>query len=755
MGAAMFGKTQWKRSGKTGSRQHHNSRSRRLSFEQFEQRRVLTSTIFLDFGEGFNFGGLQTTVGDYRNIFGVGSAGLGTGPDFSPPYADAAPLVFNTNPSAVAVKNDVLQRIQSVLAPFDINVVLASANSLNDAWNTVNANQALAKRSDAYVFIADVTTTNNVNVGASLNLAGLAAQSDIGGLNDEDESVLVFANQLAGTNLAHRIALVATHEAFHTFGLMHTDGQAAKGDVIIRGTDFDPLTPDYGNIDDPFMVTRFELEKDILPQGPPPIDWTDNPYLTVRNDPQLGLKDSDSDGIPNMAYVTGTGAYDVITLSYVNSNEIHVTIYPYTDASYTTPVSGGEGYYIAINNDQDGGGIVIDAGVGDDKIVLDINGSLANSIPIFVRGSIGNDSLVVGSFQSAVNVYFDGGTGTDQVNLIGTSANDAFENPYGVLYMVGKDARIYQTNQFESLVVEGLDGNDVLYFRDFGFSQNVRFYGGNGYDELSAIGTAGIDQFENYTDSTNSFGRVGNPARLLQTGDFEDLRFHGLGGNDVVYYRSFAFNQSVRFFGGDGYDEFSAIGTDGVDQFFDQVDQAGTTWFERTYSPAKVLQTGDFEDLRFYGKGGNDLLSISIFAYNQFIRFIGDGGVDELNLNGTQGNDSFENPFDASGNWFEKVGSAAKIAQTNDFETLRFNTYGGNDNVYLRKFTSYLNVYFNADDGFDSLILAGDDNSSADLFLDYGPYLRHQVSAGVFDPMYVYIGGVDGKYFYYANVQNA
>lgn len=388
---------------------------RRIPFlEPLEERLLLSTTLFLDFGAGVGVGNsFDTTPAAYRDIFG---ANTGTDLTDSVPQAGATlrltPLSYdfnldgNTdNNDLTALANAVLPLAQRALEPFDIDLAIGSATGLADAVAAVATNAGdAAGEFDAYVFIMMVTTDFGVGGGPFLaavggGLFGEAALTDLGAQtgNNTDEAALTFADNVfnsvggaAGTaafnaDLAQRLAYTSVHEAFHTFSYVHTPDEStgatatadqrllASGDVIRRGS----VTRD-----DPFIVTRYDLQH-LGAAVPEP-----NNYLLAANDADIGLRDSDGDGTPDLAYVTGTGANDVIGLTDAGGGVVNVAVNPFNNQARTNSISS-ENYSIDLAADTEGT-ILVDASINADEVQLD-----ATIDALFrLRGGEGFDSSV-------------------------------------------------------------------------------------------------------------------------------------------------------------------------------------------------------------------------------------------------------------------------------------------------------------------------------------------------------------------------
>lgn len=441
--------------------------SRRCRIETLEDRSLLATTLFLDFGGGIGMGNtLTTTVGDFRNIDGVGLHGKGTGSDLigtgpvgnqmqATDSLDLRPLAYDFNGDTLinngditALADAVVPIVQRALEPFDIIVQVASATSLAGVVNTLNLNNNdQTGEFDAYSFVIAAYSNNfsggsvgdNATPPSDLDYAdetsdgtglfGIAAGDDLllpGGQmgNDQDEAALTFSDTVYrfttgtpgsaafNTNLAHRLAYTATHEAFHTFTYVHTGGTGGQGlmrdgDVIRVGTT--NLALEASIRENPFIVTRFNLQHVGIPVSQP------NNYLLAKNDPDIGLRDDDRDGKPNLAYVTGTGAFDKITLDRdaTNANLVHVTVAAHNNATFTSLISQ-ETYDINLSTDTEGE-ILIDSSLSSD--LIEIDSDIAASVRI--RGMVGDDQVKLkGVGASALRTFvYDGEVGNDTFTI--------------------------------------------------------------------------------------------------------------------------------------------------------------------------------------------------------------------------------------------------------------------------------------------------------------------------------------------------
>ncbi|MFP6764791.1 MAG: hypothetical protein VB858_14290, partial [Planctomycetaceae bacterium] len=108
--------------------------------ESLEDRTLLTTTVYLDFGAAFPMGGIATTVDGFKNIDGPGFANLGTGADLTGNTGLIAsdpltfePLQYDFNgdltidaQDAIDLGDAVLNIARVTVDPLDIDVQLAS-----------------------------------------------------------------------------------------------------------------------------------------------------------------------------------------------------------------------------------------------------------------------------------------------------------------------------------------------------------------------------------------------------------------------------------------------------------------------------------------------------------------------------------------------------------------------------------------------------------------------------------------------------
>lgn len=369
--------------------------STRLGLETLEHRLVLTSTLFLDFGNSFPAGGLTIGVDELRDtIRGPnlnGRGGLTDADDLS--FRPLAGLVtFDFNGDSLVNAADVTDLQQATLdivrrhyEPFDLDIVINNASSLADINAAMAANAGSAGgQFDAYVLVCNVVDAANMSVGGRTGLFGIASDLDIGGNNARDESVAVFAENFLGgfvNTAASALAMIASHEGGHTLSLRHTVGAAGGADANLLGSsdiiqegggDITRLTrPDNVN-------TRFDLQRG---DGNTDTGVTENSYTALATDPDIGLRAGGPD------YITGTGAHDRIEITPLIGPVALVSVNAFRTAGMAGGDLLGTNGYLAVTPN----GLVVEAANSDDLIRYDATVG-AN---VDARGGTGTDTLEV------------------------------------------------------------------------------------------------------------------------------------------------------------------------------------------------------------------------------------------------------------------------------------------------------------------------------------------------------------------------
>lgn len=392
--------------------------------ETLEHRTQLTSTLYLDYGDNWPGGVLNTTVGAIDNTTNGSNPNV-DGPRLSDSggsdYGDditVAITSINTllGAAAAAVRADMTEFTRRFFEPFDINVVdlvgSAGAANLNDVSTILGNNEGGPENNDTYLLIGGylINGTDNPNSNAFSNpYGGLSTGSDINGDNDEDGTALVI---LSGPGAGAQFnGPQNVHEAGHAFGLEHVYRQNTGSPAPAGfGADYDMLHQSevmsylgYNsqggfNVFSRFPVMDGDGSQDTLANAP-------TPYDDLVDDPNIGPS--------GIEYVTGSGANDIITITKATATTATVSLQSFNDTAYTNaidfPGSTGTTYSYTINTDRP---LTIDAGGRNDRIVID--GDLGNTITL--RGMHGTDELRVMGKNAGSGVYTTGTNSDDGID---------------------------------------------------------------------------------------------------------------------------------------------------------------------------------------------------------------------------------------------------------------------------------------------------------------------------------------------------
>jgi Ca2+-binding RTX toxin-like protein len=507
-----------------------------LGVETLEDRQLLTTTVFVDFGLGLPAIGIPTNVAGLRAIDNK----TDTGPNLAglpalnvAPTADLnlQPLTRNFDgndtifPDALRdLRGEVLKHVRRIFQPFDIIVKPVDSKNFADIRKHLHQNdRATNGKFDAYVFVGTVTSSTKPaggSVALGTNTVGIAAGLDVNTnhSNITDEVALVFADEVVNrtpgattedkkkslpTSLAHAIA----HEAAHTLGLDHTRAVNGNADQrLLTGSDIVRTNP--ATLDADPMVTRFSLEI----QGK-----TDriNNYDQLLLDFDIGPVDHDDNKVPDLAYVTGTGAHDVIFVNagpeQAGQRTVLVHVQAFSDADRTKPIDtnrdgvvngADEASYMFVVGQKSflgtDGLIRVDAGLGNDMILIDTDLTL----PVIVYGGDGDDSIRGGAdndslFGGRGNDTLEGGNGRDELHggdqddtLEGGEHNDTLWGEGGVDLLRGQEGNDNLDGGEDGDTLEGGIDNDTLT----GGSGRDTLKGENGTDELN--GGSNLDDLD-------------------------------------------------------------------------------------------------------------------------------------------------------------------------------------------------------------------------------------------------------------------
>lgn len=414
----------------------------RSACEPLESRTLLTSTLYIDYGDRFAGGALATTVGALDSTADGGNPNI-DGPVLSDSagndYAAGTAVTINSvnalyGAGAAALRATMTALAQRFYEPFDITVVELTANfqnvngnnvraaaNLNEISQILGANEGAAENNDSYIIVGQFligASNDNPAVFATNGYGGLSTGTDIGGYNNNDGTA--FVTLIGSGDGAQFNGAQIAHEAGHAFGLEHVYRQntgsppaASITNTTATGAQYDQLhqselmsylgyaTQGGFNVFSryPMMDGDGNTDANVLASNPGGILTMYDQFIT---DPSIGPS--------NINYVTGTGTNDIITITNAGGGLANVSVQAFADAGYTTtidaPGATGNTYSYTISLDRP---LTIDAGGRNDRIILD--GDLG--VTINLRGMHGTDELIVMGKNAASATYT---TGTNNTN---------------------------------------------------------------------------------------------------------------------------------------------------------------------------------------------------------------------------------------------------------------------------------------------------------------------------------------------------
>jgi hypothetical protein len=659
--------------------------------EALEDRTLLTTTVYLDFGERFPAAGLTMTVQQLRDTL--------RGPDLTPGLQNSDTLTFTplanlvnfdyngdglTNAADVAdLRSAVVSLVQRYFAPFDVNVVTAAASNLADVTNTLAANNGDAHgRFDAYVFVAGVTNAQPRPIPAGL--FGQAGGNDFNlRRNTTDDTAVVFVNNLfsagnANATAGTALAYTAAHEAGHTFGLAHTNNTIAgsASDLLTQSDIISQFSRPVHRQNLNFF-TRFPL---MLGDGNTNPANNENPYDTLANDPDIGVRA----GSP--AYVTGTGAHDQITITHRNATQATVTVAAFADAAHTMPITvpgmTTTTYPYTVNTAN---GILVEAGLGDDRITVDA----AVGGTVTIRGGAGTDLLTVNGTENSELFVVD----TDLVEAGPTAINFSECEGLTVNAGGGPDAILVAgTPAGVPVVIDAGDGNDFINV-GAGHLDRIRgplFVNGGGGTDWLAV-----------SDWASTYHRVTAQVGGLYTitDQAVTLRYESGGGFETTV-SEVAVNYS-------GIAILDLSTTNLGDTVQVESTAPGTTTTVYAGGGDDTIDVTGALNLTVYGEAGDDTLNLGtgFLDYLPEVHFFGGPGRDSVFLNDQ--NNFHANEYTVTAN---SVGvgffGGVTFGTPDDFdppEVLVLNAGNGNDTINVLSTAAGTSTTINAGRGGDTI----------------------------------------------------
>ncbi|MBX3417990.1 MAG: hypothetical protein KF851_10335 [Pirellulaceae bacterium] len=532
-----------------------------VEYTLLEDRSLLAAFLFVDFGDNFPGGALNTTTGAFNLIAGAvnpndqiwGPATALT--DSSENYSPANPLRLLSAPIFEADRAYIMNLTRRAFLPLDVNVVELTAepqtlsdgrvvagareSNLSDVVTMLRSGNPASR--DGYVFVtpaivAPGLASEFVYDGVT-RLGGVAPSSDVvSGANLRNDVAFTFTQRDGlNTNRVH-VAQTIVHEGGHLFGVDHAITNFSNNPATTLFHEAEVMS--YVTKDPSFMFTRYpmirgednspELSNSVFVS---PVNYNDlasqNSNNTIfdqlRNDPNVGAN-------PNFAFVSGTGAHDIITLTK-NGNFANVTVQAFADVNYVNAITvPGQttsvySYTIPLTNT-----ILIYAGGGNDRIIVDAD----LGVDIQVEGMRGSDELIVRGKGVATATYTPGNTGgigldlvqdlrgelringrTISVSNFDTAGMVRLENVQSTLFRTpaGRDTVYVNTPTPGHVEISGLVGSGFMIpFRftniatfnlDVGFGDNV--IGESDSVNLGQVRATGLTAFNVLMGAGNDF----------------------------------------------------------------------------------------------------------------------------------------------------------------------------------------------------------------------------------------------------------
>ncbi len=233
------------------------------------------------------------------------------------------------------------------------------------------------------------------------------------------------------------------------------------------------------------------------------------------------------------------------------------------------------------------------------------------------------------------------------------------------------------------------NGNDSVRIDDAngGFTDAIEttIDGGNGDDSLN--GGLGAETFDGGNGNDEVAGGKGNDTASLGNGN-DTFRWDPGDGSDVIDGQN---GSDTMLFNGAGVDENVTLTANG-----------GRLTFFRDVGKV-TMDTDDVETVDFNALGGNDNVTVNDLTGTDVTQTnidlagtiggsAGDGAVDNVVVNGTNGDDTIH--IDGSGSGADVTGlaTAVSVKHTDRTDLLSVNTLAGTDNVFVNGVAGVLQV---------------------------------------------------------------
>ncbi len=532
-------------------RQTRNSKrksatARCIDYGQLEDRRVLTTMIYVDFGFGVDgelvVSDAQSAAANGPEIFGESTSLISFRDSIEQLNRDLNLDGARDGYDAVDMAAQVLKNLQQIFAPFNAQVRWVHSPDVAGMQSVLNAHEG----NDAYIYIGGASPLENLDFGA--------ATVDIG--NTSDNLGFVFAHDILeprfrgialqspqnlsivyspAYDISWQLARNIAKQAGHTFGLESTEAgdRAAANDVMtMRGT----AAGGGANHDLSFQeVDSFFANNDL------PLAQIDGVSAGTQNGYELMSENVGVRGI-SPYFFSGTGDFDEIVVSrhffhegdsIVSGLSIemagNVTVLSPSDVANGLIIDGGMYGGIIMDN------VTIDGALSNTNITVRNVRSIAAVDNSFA--GLDNDWSIHRRGQEVIgkNVYSNDGTLNDNVR---------FQNIQTMFGGSGVDVFRFETPEF----ARPSGSNDTL---------SSNFFILPSLESSSAFGNGGDDIFIMSSGAETLDGGAGND-RFVFLENVPVYNIVGAGGFDIIDYSesSIPIQARLRGVGIDGQFEF-------------------------------------------------------------------------------------------------------------------------------------------------------------------------------------------------------
>jgi len=319
-------------------------------------------------------------------------------------------------------------------------------------------------------------------------------------------------------------------------------------------------------------------------------------------------------------------------------------------------------------------------GGADNITVGDLTGTGTKQVAIDLSATAGSG---VGDGQPD-SVSVDATAGADHISVVSSGASVVVNGLAAQVTIAGSEGAN------DSLVVHGLDGNDVINASGLHAGQiNLTLDGGAGNDTIT--GSDGNDVLIGGAGNDVLRGGAGDDRFVWNPGDGSDV-LDGGAGNDTLAFNGADVNETVTISASNGHAVF-------------------------TRDPANIrMDTDNVETIDFNALGGNDTVTVNDLTHSDVTQVnidlagklagtTGDGQDDNVVINGTAGDDVITLSIQNGALVIDGLASRVVVSHFDPNDTITINGLGGDDVIEASGVgTNGPKLVFNGGDGADVLI---------------------------------------------------